>query len=279
MSDTMPAGRPAASARRIPAMDRHLAATVLSNAATLTWRNLLSYGRVRQAVFFTTLQPIMFVLVFRYIFGGAISQALPPGTSYVGYLMPGVFTITLALGATGTAVGLASDLHTGLIERFRALPMARSAVLTGRVGADLCRNVFAFGWMTAVGYAVGFRIHSGPLSYLAAGLLLLMFAFAVSWIFCLVGLVAASSETAQVIGFQVLFPLGFASSALVPVATMPGWLQAVAAHQPVSYTADAVRALVGGGPALTSVVGSAAWSAGLLAVFVPLAIWRYRTAR
>jgi ABC-2 type transport system permease protein/oleandomycin transport system permease protein len=250
----------------------------LSNAATITWRNLLGYVRVRQAVFFSVLQPIMFVLMFRYVFGGAISHALPVGADYAQYLMPGVFTITMALGATSTAVGLASDLRTGLIERFRVLPMARSAVLAGRTGADLCRNILVFGWMTLVGYAVGFRIHQGVVRYLAAALLLLAFAFAMSWVFCLVGLIAADSETAQLIAFQILFPLGFVSSGLVPVSTMPGWLQVVAAHQPVSYTADAVRVLVSGGPAAPSVVGSLAWSFGLIAVFAPVSVLRYRRA-
>ena len=256
----------------------HPKAVALSNAATITWRNLLSYVRVPQAIFFASLQPIMFVLLFRYVFGGAISHALPPGVSYANYMMPGAFTIALAFGATATAVGLAEDLRTGLIDRFRALPMARSAVLAGRTGADLCRNVFVFIWMTGVGYAVGFRIHLGVLRYLAAALLVLAFAFAMSWVFCLVGLAASSSETAQIIAFPVLFPLGFVSSALVPVSTMPGWLETVAAHQPVSYTADAVRALLFGGPTATTVVGSVAWSIGILAVFAPLAIRRYRQA-
>ena len=250
----------------------------MANAATITWRNLLGYLRVPQAVFFSSLQPVMFVLLFRYVFGGAISRALPAGTSYADYMMPGIFVIALAFGATGTAIGLAEDLHTGLIERFRALPMARSAVLAGRTGADLSRHIFVFILMTAVGYAVGFRIHLGILPYLAAAILALAFAFAMSWVFCLVGLTAASSETAQLIAFPVLFPLGFVSSAFVPVSSMPGWLQAFAAHQPVSCTADAIRALVLGGPTATSVIGSVAWSAALLAIFAPLAIGRYKRA-
>ncbi len=249
-----------------------------ANAATITWRNLLGYVRVPQAIFFSSLQPIMFVLLFRYVFGGAISRALPAGVSYADYMMPGIFVIALAFGSTGTAVALAEDLHTGLIERFRALPMARSAVLAGRTGADLCRHVFVFILMTGVGYAVGFRIHQSVLGYLAAALLVLLFAFAMCWVFCLVGLTAASSETAQLIAFPVLFPLGFVSSAFVPTSSMPGWLQAVAAHQPVSYTANAARALALGGPASAAVIGSIAWSVGILAVFAPLAVGRYQRA-
>jgi ABC-2 type transport system permease protein/oleandomycin transport system permease protein len=253
-------------------------AVALSNAATITWRNLLGYVRDPQAIFFASLQPIMFVLLFRYVFGGAISHALPPGVSYADYMMPGAFTMALAFGATATAVGLAEDLRTGLIERFRALPMARSAVLAGRTGADLCRNVFVLSWMTGIGYAVGFRIDLGVLRFLAAALLVLAFAFAMSWVFCLVGLAASRGETAQIIAYPVLFPLGFVSSALVPVSTMPAWLGVIAAHQPVSYTADAVRALLYGGPTATSVVGSAAWSVGIFALFAPVAIRRYRRA-
>jgi ABC-2 type transport system permease protein/oleandomycin transport system permease protein len=254
------------------------AAVALSNAATIAWRNLLGYIRVPQAIFFASLQPIMFVLLFRYVFGGAISEALPKGVSYADYMMPGAYTIGLAFGATATAVGLASDLHSGLLERFRALPMARSAVLAGRTGADLCRNLFVFLWMTGLGYAVGFRVHQGFWRFLAAGLLVLAFAFAMSWVFCLIGLAASSPETANIVAFPVLFPLGFVSSALVPVSTMPGALEAIAAHQPVSYTADAVRALLYGGPTATSVIGSLAWTAGILAVFAPLAVRRYRKA-
>jgi ABC-2 type transport system permease protein/oleandomycin transport system permease protein len=253
-------------------------AVALSNAATITWRNLLGYIRVPQAIFFASLQPVMFVLLFRFVFGGAIAHSLPHGVTYADYMMPGAYTIGLAFGATATAVGLATDLHSGLIERFRALPMARSAVLAGRTGADLCRNIFVFLWMTALGYLVGFRIHSGVLRYLAAGLLVLAFAFAMSWVFCLIGLVASSPETANIVAFPVLFPLGFVSSALVPVATMPGPLRVIAAHQPVSYTADAVRALLFGGPTATSVIGSLAWTVGILAVFAPVAVRRYRKA-
>lgn len=254
-------------------------AAALSNAATITWRNLLGYLRVPQAIFFASLQPIMFVLLFRYVFGGAITRALPAGVTYADYMIPGAFTMALAFGATATAVGLAQDLHTGLVERFRALPMARSAVLAGRTGADLLRNMFVLAWMTGIGYLVGFRLHKGLLSYLAAAGLILLFAFAMSWIFCIIGLSAPNAETAQLIAFPVLFPLGFVSSALVPTSTMPGWLEAVATHQPVSYTADAARALmVGGPPTTSSVIGSLAWSVGILLVFAPLAVRKYRKA-
>jgi ABC transporter DrrB family efflux protein len=253
-------------------------ALALSNAATITWRNLLGYVRVPQAIFFASLQPVMFVLLFRYVFGGAIDRALPEGVTYADYMMPGAYTIGLAFGATATAVGLAADLKSGLLERFRALPMAGSAVLAGRTAADFLRNIFVFAWMTGLGYLVGFRIDQGVLRYLAAGLVVLAFAFAMSWVFCLVGLLASSPETANIVAFPVLFPLGFVSSALVPTSTMPGPLEAFAAHQPVSYTADAVRALLFGGDTATPVLGSLAWTVGILAVFGPLAVRRYRKA-
>jgi ABC-2 type transport system permease protein/oleandomycin transport system permease protein len=266
------------STSSIPLTAPRRGAGALSSAATITWRNLLGYVRVPQAIFFASLQPVMFVLLFRYVFGGAITHALPDGARYADYMMPGAYTIGLAFGATATAVGLAADLKSGLLERFRALPMARSAVLAGRTGADLLRNVFVFVWMTGLGYLVGFRIHQGIWRYLAAGLLVLAFAFAMSWVFCLIGLAASSPETANIVAFPVLFPLGFVSSALVPTATMPGPLRAVAAHQPVSYTADAVRALLFGGDTATPVLGSLAWTAGILLVFAPLAVRRYRRA-
>jgi ABC-2 type transport system permease protein/oleandomycin transport system permease protein len=253
-------------------------AVALTNAATITWRNLMGFVRVPQSIFFASLQPTMFVLIFNYVFGGAISRSLPPGVGYLDYLMPGVFVMTLAFGTILTAIGLAEDLNTGIIERFRTLPMARSAVLSGRTGADLCRSLYVLGWLTALGYALGFRVHQGLLGFLAATLLTLTFTFALSWVLCLVGLLAPSGESANLMSFPILFPLAFVSSGLLPISTMPGWLQVFAAHQPVTYTVNAVRALILGGPAATAVIGSLVWSAGILVVFAPLAIWRYRRA-
>ncbi len=238
-------------------------------------RNLIAYVRIPEALFFSSVQPIMFVLLFRYVFGGAIKTTNPGG--YVNYLMPGVFVQTVAFGAVGTAIGLAEDLQKGLIERFRSLPMARSAVLAGRTVADLCRNVAVTALITGVGYAVGFR-PSHALGFLAAVLLLLLFAYALSWGFAAVGLSAPNSETAQVMSFPLLFPLTFASSAFVPVQSMPGWLQAFAKYQPVSEVIDAVRGLmVGGVPDVSGhVIISVAWAAGFFLVLAPLAVNRYR---
>ncbi|MGO8870943.1 MAG: ABC transporter permease [Acidimicrobiales bacterium] len=247
---------------------------VVSDTLTITKRNLLAVTRIPEALFFSTVQPIMFVLLFRYVFGGAIST---PGTSYVNYLMPGIFVQTVAFGAVSTSIGLAEDLQKGLIERFRALPMARSAVLTGRTTADLVRNVFVVIIMTGVGFLVGFRPTTGVILYLAGVLLILLFAYSLSWGFAVIGLSAPNSETAQVMSFPLLFPLTFASSAFVPVDKMPSWLQGFATYQPVSVTVSACRALMLGGPTATWVIQAVAWTVGFLIVLMPLASRRYRT--
>lgn len=249
----------------------------VADAATITKRNLISYLRIPEQLFFSSIQPIMFTLLFVYVFGGAIHV---PGGRYVPFLMPGIFVQTVMFGAVSTSVGLADDLHKGLIERFRALPMARSAVLAGRTTADLVRNVFVVALITAVGYAVGFRIGTDVGLFLCGALVLLLFAYAMSWGFATIGLSAPNSETAQLMAFPVLFPLTFASSAFVPTASMPSWLRAFANHQPVSLTINAVRSLMIGGVYhdSASIVESLCWSAGMLVVLAPLAVWRYRKA-
>jgi ABC transporter DrrB family efflux protein len=247
----------------------------VSHGLALTWRNLLGYLRIPQALFFSSVQPVMFVLLFRYVFGGAISV---PNGSYVDFLIPGIFVQTVAFGAVGTAVGLADDMSKGLVERFRSLPMAHSAVLAGRTMADLCRNLVVVTIMTVVGFAVGFRIHAGVFGLLAAVGVVLLFAYALSWLFALIGLKAPNGETAQVMSFPLLMPMTFASSAFVPLQSMPGWLQAFARHQPVTRTVDATRALVLGGPTARPVLIALAWSVGMLAVLAPMAVRRYRNA-
>ena len=193
-----------------PHVARH---TAVVDALTLTWRNLLNVRRKPQLIVFATIQPVIFVLMFRYVFGGAITV---PGTSYVNYLMPGIYIQTVTFGALTTGVGLAEDLQNGLIDRFRSLPMARSAVLVGRTFADLCRNVFVVGLMAVVGFMVGFRIETNVVSYFAALGLVLLFSFALSWIFAFVGMYVGDAETAQAASFPILAPLVFASSAFVP---------------------------------------------------------------
>jgi ABC-2 type transport system permease protein/oleandomycin transport system permease protein len=237
-------------------------------------RNLIVYTRIPEFLFFSTVQPIMFVLLFRYVFGGAIRA--PGGGPYVDYLMAGIFVQSVAFGSISTAVGLAEDLQKGLLERFRALPMARSAVLTGRTTADLCRNIFVVGVITGVGYLVGFRIGAGVPAFLAGVLMILLFAYAMSWGFAVIGLSAPNSETAQVMAFPILFPLVFASPAFVGVNTLPGWLRAFATHQPIGVVITATRALMEGGPTATPVLQALLWCAGLLIVFAPLAVRQYR---
>ncbi|HLH28566.1 MAG TPA: ABC transporter permease [Acidimicrobiales bacterium] len=246
----------------------------VADTVTVTKRNLLAYLRIPESLFFSTVQPIMFVLLFTYVFGGAIHV---PGQSYVNYLMPGVFVQTVAFGAVSTSIGLAEDLQKGIIERFRALPMSRSAVLTGRTSADMVRNVVTVVIITAVGLLVGFRPSTGFFPYLAAILVILLFAYAISWGFAIIGLSAPNSETAQVMSFPILFPLIFASTAFVPLSSMAGWLQGFATYQPFSVTVNACRALMLGGPTAKWVAQSLAWSLGLLVVLVPLAVRRYRT--
>ena len=254
---------------------------LVSDTLTLTKRNLLAVTRIPEALFFSTVQPIMFVLLFRYVFGGAIDTG---PVSYVDYLLPGIFVQTVAFGSVSTAIGLSEDLQKGIIDRFRALPMSRGAVLLGRTTADLVRNVFVVIIMTVVGFLVGFRPTEGVASFMAGIGLILLFAYALSWFFAIVGLSAPNSETAQVMSFPLVFPLTFISAAFVTVGSMPSWLQGFATYQPFSVTISACRSLMVG-PASTGtgrsttfwVVQSLAWTIGLLIVFIPLAIRRYRT--
>src|SRR5205807_2399922 len=213
----------------------------LSDALVLAKRHLVQIPRIPDELIFATIQPIMFVLLFRYVFGGAIAIT---GTSYANYLMAGIFAQTVIFGSTTTGVGLASDLQRGLVDRFRSLPMAKSAVLTGRTISDLVRNAFIVIVMWIVGLLVGFQPQGNVLSWLAGVGLLLLTSFAFSWISATIGLAVRSVEAAQSAGFIWLFPLTFASSAFVPTQSMPSWLRAFAEHQPVSLIVNAVRGLL-----------------------------------
>jgi ABC transporter DrrB family efflux protein len=248
---------------------------VVSDALTIAWRNLLNIRRNPQLLVFATIQPVIFVLMFRYVFGGAIKV---PGVSYVDYLMPGIFVQTVVFGSLTTGVGLAEDLQKGLVDRFRSLPMARSAVLIGRTLADLVRNVFVVALMCVVGLLVGWNPSASVPAILAGLGLVLAFSYSLSWLFAIVGLVVANGETAQAASFPILAPLVFASSAFVPVASMPGWLQVFAKHQPVSVVVNAVRGLTLGGATTSNVLSALAWIVGFVAVFAPIAVARYRRA-
>lgn len=245
---------------------------VLTDAMVMARRNLLHIVRLPQLLVFATIQPVMFVLLFRFVFGGAIHVA---HGSYVDYLIPGVMIQTVVFGATSTAVGLAQDMSKGIIDRFRSLPMARSAVLAGRTIADLVRNVFVVALMVVVGTLVGFRFHNGFLPAIGAIGVALLLGYALSWMFALVGQLVSDPETAQLAGFLPIFPLVFASSVFTPIASMPGWLQAFAKVQPITRAADTVRALTQGGPVATDLMWTIGWCALILAVFAPLSVRRY----
>jgi ABC transporter DrrB family efflux protein len=265
---------------RYPAAKRPSIVWAFLDALVLARRSVLETARIPELIVFVAIQPIMFVLLFRYVFGGAIQV---PGGNYVNYLMPGIFVQTVAFGGVTTAIGLTQDLTRGIIDRFHSLPMSSSAVLTGRTFADLVRNLFTVVIMLIVGFLVGFRPQGTVFEFLLGIAVLMGVSFAFSWISAFIGLAVRSVEAAQSGGFIWLFPLTFASSAFVPVATMPSWLQAFARHNPVSVLADSLRGLFHVNPALTTadtrwaLIQSVLWIAGILIVFIPISVIRYRS--
>jgi ABC transporter DrrB family efflux protein len=260
---------------RLPRPSPQAVRTAITDTAVVTGRNLRHFVRQPDLLTFSTIQPVIFVLLFVYVFGGAVSRSLPHGVSYVDFLLPGIFVQSVTFRASQTAVGLSEDLERGVVDRFRSMPMARSAVLAGRTVADLVRNIAIIGLMIAVGYLVGFRFRGGVGGAIACIAVVAAFGFALSWIFAFVALTVRGAEAAQTAGFVVIFPLVFASSVFVPVSTLPDWLQAFAKISPVTVTADAARSFaLFGTPA--SLGAAVAWIGGLLAVFIPLSVWRYR---
>jgi ABC transporter DrrB family efflux protein len=252
------------------------AETSLTDTAVVTMRNLRHFWRQPDLLIFSTIQPVMFVLLFVYVFSGAIGKSLPPGVSYVDYLLPGIFVQSVTFRASQTAVGLSEDLRLGVIDRFRSMPMARSAVLVGRTTADLVRNILIIGLMIVVGYLVGFSFQAGVLAALGCVAIIAAWGIALSWIFAFVSLVVRGAESAQTAGFVILFPLVFASSVFVPVSTLPDWLQTIAKVSPVTLVANAARTFASTGGVPDSLGWALAWIAGILVVFVPLSVWRYR---
>jgi len=261
----------------------------LTHTAVITRRNTLRVVRLPQLLLFSTIQPVMFLLLFNYVFGGAIAIGGPGGSvsggdSYINWLIPGILVQTAVFGATATALGLTEDLGAGVIDRFRSLPMARSAVLAGRTIADLVRNTFVNGLMLIVGFLMGWRFEQGISKMLLGVALALLFGYAFSWVMATIGLVAKTPEAAQSAGFLPIFPLVFASSVFVPTASMPDWLQVFAENQPVSIIANAVRSLMIPEEALlplgldqaTLIWQSFAWIAVIVAVFGPLSVRQYR---
>lgn len=246
-----------------------------SDIAQMTKRNLLRNVRIPQLLVFATIQPIIFTLMFAFVFGGAITI---PGVDYVDYLMPGIMIQTVAFGSTQTGVGLAEDLSRGMIDRFRSLPVARSAVLAGRTISDSIRNVFVVFLVLTVGVIIGFRPDAGPVAFALAIGLAVLFGFALSWVSATIGLLVKEAETAQVAGIVWLFPLIFVSSAFVPPDTMPDGLRAFADASPFTLTINAVRALLLRNELIADFWGALAWIAGIVAVFVAISVRRYRRA-
>jgi ABC-2 type transport system permease protein len=248
---------------------------LVSDTLVVAERNLVRLPRAPDLLLAFTVQPVMFVLLFVYVFGGAIST---PGFAYVDFLIPGIIVQNIAFGGFVTALGLNEDLHKGLIDRFRSLPMARAAVLGGRTLADVVTNTLSIAVLLVTGLIIGFSFHASAGEIVAGIALLLLFGYAFSWVFALLGLLVSSPEAANSVGFIAVFPLTFVSSAFVPVESMPAPLQWFAEVNPFTVVVDAMRALWLGAPAGDSVWGAVVWSLAILAVFAPLAVARYRRA-
>jgi ABC transporter DrrB family efflux protein len=263
-----------ATARAIPSRGRVTLAETAADSRVMATRQLRKVLRRPMYVVYLFVQPLIFVLLFRYVFGGAIKA---PHVSYVDYLMPGIIVMTAIFGALTTGLGLTEDLKAGVVDRFRSLPIARSAVLIGRTAADLVANALTLVLVLALGFAVGFRPSQPVYEVALAFALVLAFAYVFSWISAYVGLAVRDPETAQSVGFIWVFPLVFASSAFVPTSSMPGVVRVFANVNPVSLTVNAARALtVGHAHALGPALGTLAWLGGLLLVFVPLSVRRFR---
>src|SRR6478735_3363186 len=246
---------------------------LVGDSLVILRRNLQRFRRQPEMLAGYTIQPIMFVLLFVYVFGGSIRT----GMDYVDFLIPGILVQNITFGGALTAVGLVEDLNKGLIDRFRSLPMARSAVLTGRTLADVVVNILMTVIVIIVGLLVGFSFSNTTVPNVLYGLfLLLLFGYGFSWLFALIGLISTSAENAQQFGFILIFPLTFISSAFVPVENMPPVLEAFANVNPFTITVDAMRHLFVGTPAGNSVWGATLWSLGLIAVFAPIAVLKYR---
>ena len=248
---------------------------LITDTLIIAERNLIRLPRKPELLLAFTVQPIMFVLLFRYVFGGAINTG---GVPYVDYLMPGIIVQNIAFGGFVTALGLNEDVHKGLIDRFRSLPMARPAVLAGRTLSDVVTNFLSVCVLVVTGVIIGFSFHAPVLHVIAGFGLLLLFGYAFSWVFALVGLLASTPESANSAGFIAVFPLTFISSAFVPVQTMPSVLRAFAKVNPFTVVVDAMRALWTGTPAGNNVWGAVVWAIVILVVFAPLAVARYRHA-
>ncbi len=255
----------------------------IADGLVVAWRNLKRVPRIPELAIFAIMQSIMFVLLFAYVFGGAIP--LPGGGSYREFLLPGIFAQTVVFAGATTTIGMTEDVSKGILDRFRSLPMARSAVLSGRAMFDLVYNFGILIVLMLSGLAVGWRVHTSVPEFFAGVGLMLLFTFAMSWVGIWVGLMVPTVETAQQVGFTVLFPLTFLSNVFVPPQTLPGWLQPVAEWNPTSTLTSSVRDLWGnpnpyatdGFPAEHPVLLTLIWVAVIIAIFAPLGVQRYRS--
>ncbi|HET6403196.1 MAG TPA: ABC transporter permease [Candidatus Thermoplasmatota archaeon] len=244
----------------------------LSDTLLMTKRNLMHYVRVPQLIAFAVIQPIMFTVLFVYVFGGAIQT----GVSYVDFLIPGIIIQTVIFGSMQTGINIAEDMQKGVMDRFRSLPIARGTVLAARTLSDLLRHTLAVLIMAGVGYLMGYRFHGLPGDAALALALTLLVGLAFSWIAACIGLFVRDTQTAEIAGFTWIFPVVFASSIFVPVATMPSWLQAFAERSPITLAVDAVRGWSLGRPDFDAALVATLWCAGLIAAFASLAVWRFR---
>ena len=255
---------------------------IVTDTLVITWRNLKRIPRIPELAIFAILQSIMFVVLFAFVFGGAIP--LPGGGSYREYLMPGIFAQTIVFAAATTAIGMADDIHKGLLDRFRSLPMARTAVLSGRMVSDVVYNAGILVVLMVSGFVVGWKVNTGIPELLAGIALLLLFAFAMSSIGVVLGLGVPSVEVAQQVGFTVLFPITFISNVFVPPSTLPNWLQPIAEWNPTSTLTAATRELWGnpnpfvgtGLPAEEPILVTIVWAVAIIAITLPLGVRRYR---
>jgi ABC transporter DrrB family efflux protein len=248
---------------------------LISDTAVVAERNLTRIKRAPDLLTAFTIQPVMFLLLFVYVFGGAIQT---PGYDYKDFLLPGIMVQNIAFGGFVTALGLNEDLNKGLIDRFRSLPMARPAVLAGRTLSDVVTNSLSIVVLLATGLIIGFSFHASVFEVAAGFGVLLLFGYAFSWVFALLGMLVSSPESANSLGFIAVFPLTFISSAFVPTASMPAALRWFADVNPFTIVVNAMRALWLGAPAHNAVWGAVVWGLVILAIFAPLAVWRYRRA-
>ena len=256
----------------VPVTFGRRASWAVSDTLLLTWRNLIHYVRVPQLIAFAVVQPVMFTLLFAFVFGGAIQT----GVDYVDFLIPGIIVQTVIFGSMQSGINIAEDMQKGIMDRFRSLPIARGTVLAARTLSDTFRHTISVFIMAGVGFLIGYRFHGTLADAGMALLLTILVGLAFSWVAATIGLMVRDTQTAEIAGFTWIFPVVFASSIFVPVSTMPAWLQAFAKHSPITLAADAVRAY-----SLDTPVGDAAWlaalwCAGIIGVFATLAVWRFR---